>query len=124
MELILANSPQAKGRVERMKGTLQDRLFKELSPSGNSDLASANLFLVRKYLRTFPRQFGRAAQAFMGKPAFAKSRSAAPLRAVDFSRTDTQGGGGGAPRAAATRPGVTGEQAVDNERPFARVRSS
>ena len=61
MELILANSPQAKGRVERMNGTLQDRLVKELRLAGISDLASANRFLEGKYLRAFHRQFGRAA---------------------------------------------------------------
>jgi len=61
VELILANSPQAKGRVERMNGTLQDRLVKELRLAGISDLESANTFLERKYLRTFNRQFARAA---------------------------------------------------------------
>ncbi len=34
VELILANSPQAKGRVERMNGLLQDRLVKELRLAG------------------------------------------------------------------------------------------
>ena len=61
VELILANSPQAKGRVERMNGTLQDRLVKELRLAGISDLASANRFLDGKYLRPFNRQFARAA---------------------------------------------------------------
>ena len=61
VELILANSPQAKGRVERMNGTLQDRLVKELRLAGISDIESANRFLDGKYLRAFHRQFGRAA---------------------------------------------------------------
>lgn len=61
VELILANSPQAKGRVERMNGTLQDRLVKELRLAGISDMASANRFLEEKYLRAFHRQFGREA---------------------------------------------------------------
>jgi len=61
VELILANSPQAKGRVERMNGTLQDRLVKELRLAGISDLESANRFLDGKYLRAFHRQFARAA---------------------------------------------------------------
>jgi len=61
VELILANSPQAKGRVERMNGTLQDRLVKEMRLAGISDLESANRFLDGKYLRAFHRQFGRAA---------------------------------------------------------------
>ena len=45
VELILANSPQAKGRVERMNGVLQDRLVKELRLAGINDLESANRFL-------------------------------------------------------------------------------
>jgi Helix-turn-helix domain len=61
VELILANSPQAKGRVERMNGTLQDRLVKEMRLAGISDLESGNRFLDGKYLRMFNRQFARAA---------------------------------------------------------------
>jgi hypothetical protein len=61
VELILANSPQAKGRVERMNGTLQDRLVKELRLAGSSDMESANRFLDGGYLRTFNRQFGYTA---------------------------------------------------------------
>jgi transposase len=45
IELICANSPQAKGRVERANGILQDRLVKELRLNGISDLPSANAFL-------------------------------------------------------------------------------
>ena len=61
VELILAHSPQAKGRVERMNGTLQDRLVKELRLAGISDLESAHRFLDGKYLPAFHRQFGRVA---------------------------------------------------------------
>ena len=61
VELILANSPQAKGRVERMNGVLQDRLVKEMRLAGISDMESANRFLDGKYLRLFNRQFGREA---------------------------------------------------------------
>ncbi len=61
VELIQAHSPQAKGRVERMNGTLQDRLVKELRLAGISDLESGNRFLEGKYHRAFHRQFGRAA---------------------------------------------------------------
>ena len=65
VELILANSPQAKGRVERMNGVLQDRLVKEMRLAGINDMASANRFLEEKYLRAFNRQFGRAAASPM-----------------------------------------------------------
>jgi transposase len=61
VELILANSPQAKGRVERMNGVLQDRLVKAMRLAGINDMASANRFLDGKYLRGFNRQFARAA---------------------------------------------------------------
>ena len=61
IKLILANSPQAKGRVERMNGTLQDRLVKELRLAGINDIESANRFLDGKYLRAFNRKFARAA---------------------------------------------------------------
>jgi len=61
VELILAHSPQAKGRVERMNGVLQDRLVKALRLARISDLESANRFLDGKYLRQFNRQFAREA---------------------------------------------------------------
>jgi hypothetical protein len=64
IKLILANSPQAKGRVERMNGTLQDRLVKEMRLAGVKDMEGANRFLDGKYLREFNRKFERvAAQA-------------------------------------------------------------
>jgi transposase len=45
IELIYANSPQAKGRVERANQTLQDRLIKELRLAGISTIKEANQFL-------------------------------------------------------------------------------
>lgn len=45
IELICAHSPQAKGRVERANGVLQDRLVKELRLNNISDIQSANAFL-------------------------------------------------------------------------------
>jgi len=61
VELILANSPQAKGRVERMNGVLQDRLVKALRLAGISDLESANRFLAEEFLPAFQRRFHRPA---------------------------------------------------------------
>jgi transposase len=61
VRLILARSPQAKGRVERMNGTLQDRLVKALRQRGISDLASANEFLEREFLAPFNAKFGKPA---------------------------------------------------------------
>lgn len=48
--LITAHSPEAKGRVERMFETLQDRLTKELRLEGIDDKTTANIFLAEIYL--------------------------------------------------------------------------
>jgi hypothetical protein len=45
IEIICANAPQSKGRVERCFGTLQDRLVKELRLSGIDTLEAGNVFL-------------------------------------------------------------------------------
>ena len=45
IELICAHSPQAKGRVERANGTLQDRLIKELRLANISSIDEANAFI-------------------------------------------------------------------------------
>jgi hypothetical protein len=55
--LDLAHSPQAKGRVERRNGLLQDRLVKELRLAGISDLEKANRFLEEKFLPELNRRF-------------------------------------------------------------------
>jgi len=59
--IIMAHSPQAKGRVERVNGTLQDRLVKALRRAKISDLGSANRFLQEKFLPAFNRRFVRKA---------------------------------------------------------------
>jgi transposase len=61
VELILARSPQAKGRVERMNGTLQDRLVKALRRAKIADLESANRFLDEAFLVEFNAHFEVAA---------------------------------------------------------------
>ena len=45
IEILCANSSQAKGRVERVNRTLQDRLVKELRMAKISDIAAGNAFL-------------------------------------------------------------------------------
>jgi hypothetical protein len=50
VELILAHSPQAKGRVERRNAVFQDRLVKALRLKGINDLAGANAFLDEEFL--------------------------------------------------------------------------
>jgi hypothetical protein len=69
IQLIVANSPQAKGRVERLFDTLQDRLVKELRLAGISNTADANAFLV-SYLPKFNARFSvqPASKANLHKP--------------------------------------------------------
>ncbi|OGF42789.1 hypothetical protein A2555_04420 [Candidatus Falkowbacteria bacterium RIFOXYD2_FULL_39_16] len=55
--LITAHSPEAKGRVERMFQTLQDRLVKELRLQNISDIESANKFLEDKFIPVFNQRF-------------------------------------------------------------------
>lgn len=50
IKMIYARSPEAKGRVERLFGTLQDRLVKELRLKGTSDIRQANSFILNEYL--------------------------------------------------------------------------
>jgi transposase InsO family protein len=61
VNVIMAHSPQAKGRVERVNGTLQDRLVKALRREKVSDLAAANRFLQKKFLAAFNRRFVKQA---------------------------------------------------------------
>jgi transposase len=53
---IAAQSPQAKGRIERVWGTLQDRLVFELRRSGAADIETANAVLGR-FVPRFNRRF-------------------------------------------------------------------
>ena len=59
IDIICANSPQAKGRVERAFGTLQDRLVKELRLAGISTIAAANAWLPG-FIADYNKRFGRA----------------------------------------------------------------
>jgi len=67
IQVINANSPEAKGRIERLFGTLQDRLVKEMRLEGIRNREAANRFLKETYLpdhnerfRVPPRQDGDA----------------------------------------------------------------
>ena len=59
IELILAGSPQAKGRVERSHGTHQDRWVKLLRLAGVTTRAEANDFVDLKLLPDHNRRFAR-----------------------------------------------------------------
>jgi hypothetical protein len=63
IEVIPANSPQAKGRVERNHGVDQDRMVKELRLAGISTIEEANKFLLEYYLPKMNAKFGRPAKS-------------------------------------------------------------
>ena len=60
---IPAYSPEARGRSERMFGTLQDRLPKELKLAGINDMESANRFIREVYLPAHNARFAKACSA-------------------------------------------------------------
>lgn len=61
IQLILASTPQAKGRIERLFRTLQDRLIAELSFYNLTTIEEANAFL-KNFIKRFNEQFGVEAQ--------------------------------------------------------------
>lgn len=63
IRLIWARSPQAKGRVERLFETLQDRLVKELRLRGINDIEEANEFLKTEYLKKHNEKFAVKAKS-------------------------------------------------------------
>jgi hypothetical protein len=69
IEIIHAHSPQAKGRIERLFGTLQDRLVKEMRLAGINSIEEANRFLP-KYFERHNKRFMVAAaeQGDMHRP--------------------------------------------------------
>lgn len=62
IEMISAHSPQAKGRVERLFRTLQDRLVKALRERGIGAVEEANAFLEGGYWEEFREAFARPAR--------------------------------------------------------------
>lgn len=74
IDTMCANTPQAKGRVERANSTLQDRLVKELRLAGISTIDEANAFAVG-FAEDFNRRFGR--------PALSPHNAHRPLRSEE-----------------------------------------
>lgn len=90
IEVIPANSPQAKGRIERLFGTLQDRLIKELRLAGISNAEEANQFLKNIFIPKFNRQFAVAPRsgADLHQPLLVKEqKSLAGILARQSERT-------------------------------------
>jgi transposase len=63
VEIIYANSPQAKGRVERAWGTFQDRLCSELRLHKVSTLQAANRYLTNTFIPKYNSKFARLPKA-------------------------------------------------------------
>ncbi len=61
IDIIFANSPQAKGRVERANRTLQDRLIKEMRLENISSIEEANAWLPC-FIEQFNQKFGKCAR--------------------------------------------------------------
>ena len=61
IDIIFANSPQAKGRVERANRTLQDRLIKEMRLGNISSIEEANAWLPC-FIEQFNQKFGKCAR--------------------------------------------------------------
>lgn len=59
IDWIPADSPQAKGRIERLWGTFQDRLLHELKLEGIHTIPEANTYLWKRFLPDFNREFAR-----------------------------------------------------------------
>jgi len=59
INVIYAESPQGKGRIERLWGTFQDRLISELRLEGISTLEEANEYLHSVFLPKYNKKFNR-----------------------------------------------------------------
>jgi hypothetical protein len=83
--LILAHSPQAKGRIERLWNTFQDRLVSELRLANAKTLEQAQAVLER-YIPEHNRRFAKPAKA---EPAWRKVSSLEIERALCFKQQRT-----------------------------------
>jgi len=89
IEPIFANSPQAKGRVERLFDTFQDRLVKELRLANIATVEEANKFLKEKFIPAFNAKFSvePVSSANLHRKLTAKERASLPSI---FSRQETR----------------------------------
>ena len=88
IELILANSPQAKGRIERLWGTAQDRLVKELRLAKARTLEQANEVLERAFVPWFNRRCTvKAASDNDAHRALVKGQDLSAVLSIQQTRT-------------------------------------
>jgi hypothetical protein len=110
IDIICANSSQAKGRVERANGTLQDRLVKEMRLCGIDTIAAGNAFLPAFIDDLAPRLI-RSSSVSGSMSATSSSKATTSLAMASTSRRGSRA----SPRQAASRsiagrakrPGVT-----------------
>lgn len=91
VELIPAHSPQAKGRIERLFHTLQDRLIKEMRVAGIATLADANRVLpawLAQYNRRFAVQPAQATDLHRPLPAGTDVRAVLAVKTRRVLRRD------------------------------------
>lgn len=91
VELIAAHSPQAKGRIERLFHTLQDRLVKEMRVAGIATLAEANRFLpawLVQYNRRFAVQPAHGTDLHRPLPVGTEVRAVLALKTRRVLRRD------------------------------------
>jgi Homeodomain-like domain-containing protein len=87
IERIAAHSPQAKGRIERCFGTLQDRLVKALRQAGVKTREAANRYLEEIFLPDWNQRFARTpASEVEGHRALEKLDLASILSVVETRR--------------------------------------
>ena len=90
IEVVFAHSPEAKGRVERLWGTFQDRLVSELRRAGAKSLGEANVVLWA-FLPRFNAHFARPpAQTESGRILFDVPNGSYRLRATDDNPDPSQ----------------------------------
>ena len=122
IEHIAAYSPQARGRSERTFGTLQDRLVKELSLAGITEIEAANRFIEESYLPDHNRRFatGPSSRTVPSSPSSRPSRpiTSSVVKKSVWSETTTPC----ATNAGPPNPRRPGQSALrQGHRPRARV---
>lgn len=98
VEHIPAYSPEARGRSERMFGTLQGRLPKEMKPAGIADVEAANRFIAEVYLPAHNARFAKppeiADSAFVAADPLQLAESLCVEEERVVARDNTVGWGG------------------------------
>jgi len=88
--IIAANSAQAKGRIERIHGTHQDRLVKKLRRRGIRTHQAANVYLEREYLPAvgFALRFALKRSALRAPQGFAPVHANGPEKPTRGTSTE------------------------------------